>query len=58
MDNHQLELAEKMFLQNYLLFSNCKSLFDKFEMINDYSLAKYVPENPKLFGNHLEKLFS
>jgi beta-1,4-N-acetylglucosaminyltransferase len=60
MDNHQLELAEKMFEEGFLLYTNCAGLADKIELItnNEFNLAKYVPGNPRLFGNHLNKLIS
>ena len=58
MDNHQLELAEKMYNEGYLLYTNCKGLVDKINLIiNGFVLEKYVPGDSKLFGRYLNKLF-
>lgn len=59
MNNHQLELAEKMFEEGYLLYTTCSGLVDKIELINDkeFSLSKYEPGHPRRFGTFLEKLF-
>lgn len=58
MDNHQLELAEKMFEENYLLFTNCQGLSDKIDLINnpEFSLTRYVPGTPTKFYQHLKKI--
>jgi beta-1,4-N-acetylglucosaminyltransferase len=60
MNNHQLELAEKMFDEGYLLYTTCSGLADKIELINDkeFSLNKYEPGHPRRFGVFLEKLFA
>jgi UDP-N-acetylglucosamine transferase subunit ALG13 len=60
MDNHQLELAEKMFDEGYLLYTNCDGLADKIELINndEFKLKKYVPGNPRNFGDFLKNLMS
>jgi UDP-N-acetylglucosamine transferase subunit ALG13 len=60
MDNHQLELAEKMFDEGYLLYTNCDGLADKIELINnqEFKLKNYVPGNPRYFGNFLKNLMS
>lgn len=59
MDNHQLELAHKMFDEGYLLYTSCKGLIDKVKLINSkgFVLEKYVPGDSKLFGKYLNKLF-
>jgi beta-1,4-N-acetylglucosaminyltransferase len=60
MNNHQLELAEKMFEEGYLLFTTCSGLADKIELINnkEFSLSKYEPGHPRRFGTFLEKMFA
>lgn len=60
MDNHQLELAEKMFDEGYLLYTNCDGLADKIELINnqEFKLKKYVPGNPRNFGTFLKNLMA
>jgi beta-1,4-N-acetylglucosaminyltransferase len=59
MDNHQFELARKMHSLNYLLYTTCGGLRDKIELVHnkEFSLAKYVPGNPKLFGDFLGSIF-
>lgn len=58
MDNHQLELAEKMYAENYLLYTNCQGLPDKIDLINnsEFSLTKFVPGNPTKFYQYLKKI--
>lgn len=59
MDNHQLELAEKMFDEGYLLYTKCQGLREMIEKINeeDFSMLEYSPGQPKLFGKYIEKMF-
>ena len=58
MDNHQLELAQKMYDEGFLLYTKCDGLADKIEIINskEFELKKYVPGNPRLFGNYLKNI--
>ena len=58
MDNHQLELAEKMFEEGYLVYTTCDGLREKIELINSSQcqLANYIKGDPSLFGKHLNKL--
>jgi beta-1,4-N-acetylglucosaminyltransferase len=58
MDNHQLELAEKMYEENYLLYTNCQGLPDKIDLINnsEFTLTKYVPGNPHKFYQYVKKI--
>jgi UDP-N-acetylglucosamine transferase subunit ALG13 len=60
MDNHQLELGEKMYKQGYLLFTTCSKLNDNIDLImnNNNKLEHYIKGNPKLFGNYIEKMFN
>ena len=58
MDNHQLELAEQMFEEGYLLYTNCDELEEQINLINEQEMTKYVPGNPKLFGKYISKMFS
>ena len=60
MDNHQLELAEKMYTEGFLLYTNCQGLAEKINQINSTEsslLKKYVPGNSLLFGNYLNQIF-
>lgn len=56
MDNHQFELAEKMFDLGFLLFGTCSELEDKLRLIEnkEFSLKPYIPGNPRLFSNYLK----
>ena len=58
MNNHQFELAEKLFDVGFLLYTTCRYLSDKLELIScqEFALKKYEPGNPKLFGKHLNQL--
>ncbi len=58
MDNHQLELAEKMFSEGYLLYTTCEALEAKLELASaaEFKLTTYTRGNPRLFGKHLDKL--
>ena len=58
MDNHQLELAEKMFAEGYLLYTTCATLDAKLELAasHEFSFNVYTRGNPHLFGRHLNKL--
>ena len=58
MDNHQLELAEKMFDEGFLLYTDCDGLRETIGQISETELKKYVPGNPKLFGNYVSKMFA
>lgn len=60
MDNHQFELAEKMYELGFLLYTTCSFLEDKIEEIHkpNFSIQKYQPGNPSLFANYLNKLFA
>ncbi len=60
MDNHQLELAEKMCAEGYLLYTKCDGLEDIVHRIleDGSELVKYSPGNAKLFGNYLNKMFA
>ena len=60
MNNHQLELAEKMFEEGFLLYTTCSRLAEKIELINDkeFTLSKYEPGHPRRFGAFLQQLFS
>ncbi len=59
MNNHQLELAEKMYNERFLLYTTCANLVDQIIFLNSASasLTKYKPGNSKLFGEALNKLF-
>lgn len=58
MDNHQFELAEKMFELNYLLYTTCSGLDEKIDLMHaaEFSLSKYTPGNPRKFGHLLEDM--
>ncbi len=58
MNNHQLELAEKMSDDGYLLYTNCDGLEKTINKINqeNFQLALYIPGNPKLLGKFLSKM--
>lgn len=58
MDNHQFELAEKMYGSGYLLYTTCSHLDEQINLINknDFNLLKYVSGNPELFGNYLKHI--
>ena len=58
MDNHQIEMAEKLFDLRYLLFAKPSELDDKIELIENgqFILEPYKPGNPKLFGNYLNSV--
>ena len=60
MDNHQFELAEKMYDLGYLLYTTCDALANKIDLINnpEFSLTSYVPGNPKLFGKFLDSILA
>jgi beta-1,4-N-acetylglucosaminyltransferase len=60
MDNHQLELAEKMYEEGYSLYTTCESLTKKIELINsrECHLKAYSRGEPRLFGDHLNALMS
>jgi len=60
MDNHQLELAEKMCAEGYLLYTKCDGLDEIVHRILEEGseLVKYSPGNAKLFGNYLNKMFA
>ena len=55
MDNHQLELAEKMYEEGFLLYTTCAGLSEKVELINasGCQLDTYLRGDPNLFGKHL-----
>lgn len=57
MDNHQLELAEKMFNEGFLLYTDCEGLQETLEEMDETEQKKYVPGNPKLFGDYISKMF-
>ena len=60
MDNHQLELAEKMYTEGFLLYTNCQGLTEIIQQINSTEgslLKKYTPGNPTLFGSYLNQIF-
>ncbi|RMZ99560.1 UDP-N-acetylglucosamine transferase subunit ALG13 -like protein [Brachionus plicatilis] len=58
MDNHQFELAEKMAKLDYLLYTTCSSLHSTLGLLKNPHLKfkRYQPGNPRLFGNHLNKI--
>lgn len=60
MDNHQFELAEKMFELNYLLYTTCSGLDEKIDLMHtpEFSLSKYTPGNPRKFGHFLEDMIT
>jgi beta-1,4-N-acetylglucosaminyltransferase len=60
MDNHQLELAEKMHDEGYSLYTTCEGLREKIELINSRNcqLKTYARGQPSLFGVHLNKIMS
>ena len=60
MDNHQLELAEKMFQEGYLLYTNCQGLTDKIDLINnsEFMLTKYLPGKPSKFYHRLQNIIN
>lgn len=57
MDNHQLELAEKMFSEGFLLYTDCEGLLETIEEMDVTELKKYVPGKPELFGDYISKMF-
>lgn len=59
MDNHQFELAEKMFQLGYLLYTTCSFLDTTLNRLEDKGLLfkNYEPGNARLFGNYLNKQF-
>ena len=58
MDNHQFELAEKMYQLGYLLYTTCSNLDEKLQILIDTNpkFNKYLPGNPSLFGSYLKKI--
>lgn len=58
MDNHQFELAEKMFELGFLLYTTCSHLEDKINLIanDEFQLKSYAPGDPNLFGRFLNNI--
>lgn len=59
MDNHQLELAEQMANMGFLVYTACKGLVDKLDLIFNKEwagLTQYMPGNPNIFGNFLNSI--
>ena len=58
MDNHQFELADKMYKEEYLLYSFCSNLNEILEEMLDKNsktiLKKYEKGQPNLFAEYLE----
>lgn len=60
MDNHQLEMAEKMFDLGFLLFATCSELEQKIRLIEngEFALKPYTRGNPKILGNYLNSVLN
>jgi beta-1,4-N-acetylglucosaminyltransferase len=56
MDNHQLELAEKLQEENYLLYTTVDQLPERLKEISTHKFKKYEAGNVKKFVERLDQL--
>jgi hypothetical protein len=56
-----LELAQKMYEEGFLIYTNCNDLSENIELVlsekNKSLITKYTPGNSKLFGTYLNQIF-
>ncbi|KAI6651681.1 Bifunctional UDP-N-acetylglucosamine transferase and deubiquitinase ALG13 [Oopsacas minuta] len=57
MDNHQLELAQHLAKEGYLIYTTCEYLKETLAGIDFSNLKPYVPGNPKGITDYLDKQF-
>ena len=55
MDNHQLELAEKLSEEKYLVFGTVNTLRQTIESFNTTELVSYPMPDPSLFSSFVDK---
>lgn len=55
MDNHQLELARQLHTDSHLLYCTCSTLTETLRTMDLSVLQPFVPGQPKLFANFLDK---
>ena len=54
MGNHQFELAKQLAMDEHLVYCICDDLKDVLEQKDLSSLKRFLPGEPKLFGNFLD----
>uniref|UniRef100_A0A3Q3VNA0 UDP-N-acetylglucosamine transferase subunit ALG13 n=1 Tax=Mola mola TaxID=94237 RepID=A0A3Q3VNA0_MOLML len=55
MDNHQLELARQLNMDSHLLYCTCRTLTETLRTMDLSVLQPFLPGQPKLFANFLDK---
>ncbi|XP_045887522.1 UDP-N-acetylglucosamine transferase subunit ALG13 homolog isoform X1 [Micropterus dolomieu] len=55
MDNHQLELARQLHMDSHLLYCTCSTLTETLRTMDLCVLQPFLPGQPKLFANFLDK---
>uniref|UniRef100_A0A1A8N2Q8 UDP-N-acetylglucosamine transferase subunit ALG13 n=1 Tax=Nothobranchius pienaari TaxID=704102 RepID=A0A1A8N2Q8_9TELE len=55
MDNHQLELARQLHMDNHLLYCTCSTLKETLRDMDLSVLQPFPPRQPKNFANFLDK---
>lgn len=58
MDNHQQELAEQLTKLHHLVFCTCRTLEETLLSADLHSLRPYVPGNPAMFVEHLDRMLA
>jgi beta-1,4-N-acetylglucosaminyltransferase len=56
MDNHQLELAEKLQAENYLVYTTVEGLAQQLSVIGEHEFRDYEPGHVKEFVQRLDQL--
>ncbi|XP_069687967.1 UDP-N-acetylglucosamine transferase subunit ALG13 [Periplaneta americana] len=57
MDNHQIELAQQLHSDGYLLYTNCANLEQTLRDMNVSTLKPFPQADPYKFTDYLEKMF-
>lgn len=56
MDNHQLELAEKLYKDGYLYYSDCNGLLEVIKSMDLSSLKPFTGDKSKKIANVIDKI--
>lgn len=56
MDNHQLELAEQLYMDKYLYYCICKTLLSTIEVMNFVELKPFVMKKSKHIAQFIDEM--